>query len=98
MIVAAPGAVLLRDIATRLGLMFIVLATAMAVLTVLVRAVGLPVEIGRAMIPAVALAAVFTRIHPPGTPHRWRKNAVAWSAHFVLGTATFLLGNRMWGA
>ena len=50
----------------------------------------------KAGLGAAALAAFFTGIYPPETPHRWRRNVIAWGAQFVLGTAVFLLGNRLW--
>lgn len=93
MLVATPGKLLLRDIAMRLVLMMLVMVAAMF----LAGALRAPRAIARPLIMSFSVAITLARIHPRGTPNRWRKNALSWGVHALFLTAGYMLMDHWWG-
>ena len=94
MLIATPGRVLLRDFALRLALSLLVGLAAM----LLVVAVQAPVSVARPIVKGGSIAFMVARIHPPGTPNRWRKSALSWGAWTLYLAVTLPLVDRWWDA
>jgi uncharacterized membrane protein YccC len=53
-------------------------------LTIAALFAGVPEPLGTRVAVAAGFAIMAGGVHPAGTPHRWRRNLVAWSVPFAV--------------
>lgn len=65
--------------------------------TLVLSVAGVPQRTVMLLAQAAMFTFVFAGAWPAGTPNRWRRNSVVWSAHFVFFAAAFILVSRWQG-
>ena len=93
MLIATPGRMLLRDMALRFGLMMLFVVAGVFV----ARGVGVSPSVARPLVVGASVGFALARIHPAGTPNRWRKNMVSWGVNALGFAALSMLTEGWWG-